>query len=84
MESGRADGQRVVDAGRASMEPWHFSHGELQNDDVDTLGFQASMEPWHFSHGEMSLDLALVTDTDASMEPWHFSHGEAHDVHHFF
>ena len=37
----------------ASMEPWHFSHGEMDHEDVFEIPEDASMEPWHFSHGEM-------------------------------
>ena len=37
---------------RASMEPWHFSHGEGAVDERGRPPDIASMEPWHFSHGE--------------------------------
>ena len=60
----------------ASMEPWHFSHGEPGPPSGRDCGEGASMEPWHFSHGEPpGHDAADMTDA-ASMEPWHFSHGE--------
>ena len=36
----------------ASMEPWHFSHGEWLQVDHHRTNNHASMEPWHFSHGE--------------------------------
>ena len=49
--SHRLDGRR--NRASASMEPWHFSHGEfapgLYQGHYPEL---ASMEPWHFSHGE--------------------------------
>ena len=61
---------------KASMEPWHFSHGEDQRDHVVAQDRHASMEPWHFSHGELQGRPFGAGRTPASMEPWHFSHGE--------
>ena len=60
----------------ASMEPWHFSHGEFDVLVGRGRCIVASMEPWHFSHGELGLWAPRPKPRVASMEPWHFSHGE--------
>ena len=41
--------------GAASMEPWHFSHGEVAGRQGFHGVVEASMEPWHFSHGELGV-----------------------------
>ena len=62
---------------QAPMEPWHFSHGEVEQlKGIWSCMPAASMEPWHFSHGEGGLAGLAALDRKASMEPWHFSHGE--------
>ena len=43
---------QFINAENASMEPWHFSHGENIVSVALDYGRKASMEPWHFSHGE--------------------------------
>ena len=60
----------------ASMEPWHFSHGEPQ---CRLLGLPPHMLQW--SHGILAMESPRRTacapmTAGASMEPWHFSHGE--------
>ena len=61
----------------ASMEPWHFSHGEASPEG-------ALMVTWYWlqwSHGILAMErhshrTDYRTADAASMEPWHFSHGE--------
>ena len=61
----------------ASMEPWHFSHGEGRHGRrAETAG---GMLQW--SHGILAMERCgrrgIRTGWPcASMEPWHFSHGE--------
>ena len=47
----------------ASMEPWHFSHGEIARNALTSINEAASMEPWHFSHGESMAVLRVFTLT---------------------
>ena len=61
----------MVGALAASMEPWHFSHGEQA--DLSLFGWEerASMEPWHFSHGE-----GVLLDARApALQRLQWSHG---------
>ena len=60
----------------ASMEPWHFSHGEPDGPFQRTASVALQ-----WSHGILAMErIAAVGPKDprlrASMEPWHFSHGE--------
>ena len=77
MESPASGGSWACADGMASMEPWHFSHGEDPFPAAKRRGLIASMEPWHFSHGESGSYDRPLHASRASMEPWHFSHGES-------
>ena len=61
----------------ASMEPWHFSHGE----EKPPTPTSSNCDPLQWSHGILAMESIATADAlypymPASMEPWHFSHGE--------